>query len=141
MNKVFTTAKTITFRETDAAGIMFFGNIFSFAHDVFEEFIREAGYSYDEWFNQRDILIPIRQTEAQFLSPFFPGKTYSVEAKVVSIGNTSFKMHYRFFKGERTHSEVFMVHALVNGKTKEKMPLPEIMKQRLTVYLHNEVTP
>lgn len=141
MNKVFTTTKTITFRETDAAGIMFFGNIFSIAHDVFEEFICKAGYSYDDWFNQRDILIPIRQTEAQFLSPFFPGKTYSVEVKVASIGNTSFKMHYRFFRNDRTHSEVFMVHALVNGKTKEKMQLPDIMKQRLAAYLENEVTP
>lgn len=60
MNKVFRTKKTLTFREADPAGIMFFGNVFAIAHDAFEEFIVAAGYTYQEWFGQTDYLIPIR---------------------------------------------------------------------------------
>ncbi|MEN0058787.1 MAG: hypothetical protein AAGB31_08125 [Bdellovibrio sp.] len=67
MNQIFRTKKTLTFKEADPAGIMFFGNIFGFAHDAFEEFIVAAGYSHREWFKQKDFLIPIRHTASDYL--------------------------------------------------------------------------
>ncbi|XGC81349.1 acyl-CoA thioesterase [Bdellovibrio bacteriovorus] len=135
MNQVFHTTKTITFRDSDPAGIMFFGNIFAFSHDAFEEFIVAAGYTYKEWFGQRDYLIPIRHTEADFLAPFFPGESYDVAATVASIGETSFKMKYVFSKKAKPHAIVSMVHAVVDGKTMQKTALPPTMKTRLEKYL------
>lgn len=135
MNQVFHTTKTITFRDSDPAGIMFFGNIFAFSHDAFEEFIVAAGYTYKEWFGQRDYLIPIRHTEADFLAPFFPGESYDVTVTVASIGETSFKMKYVFSKKAKSHAIVSMVHAVVDGKTMQKTALPTTMKTRLEKYL------
>ncbi|HWU44058.1 MAG TPA: hypothetical protein VN132_11490, partial [Bdellovibrio sp.] len=60
MNQVFKTKKTLTFREADPAKIMFFGNIFGFAHDAFEQFIVEAGYTWKEYFHNTDYAIPLR---------------------------------------------------------------------------------
>lgn len=139
MNQVFRTTKTITFRDSDPAGIMFFGNIFAFAHDAFEEFIVASGYTYQEWFGQRDHLIPIRHTESDFLAPFFPGETYDVATTVASISETSFKMKYVYSKDGKTNAVVSMVHAVVDGKTMKKTSLPTIMKSRLEKYL--ETTP
>jgi acyl-CoA thioester hydrolase/1,4-dihydroxy-2-naphthoyl-CoA hydrolase len=138
MNKVFHTQKTLTFREADPAGIMFFGNIFAFAHDAFEEFIVAAGYTYKEWFGQREVIIPIRHTDGDFKAPFFPGETYNVAVKVASFGETSFKMHYVFSRKDKVHATVTMVHSVLDGKTMQKIALPTLMKSRLEPYLESQ---
>ncbi|MNJ92726.1 1,4-dihydroxy-2-naphthoyl-CoA hydrolase [compost metagenome] len=135
MNEVFRTKKTLTFREADPAKIMFFGNILGFAHDAFEEFIVAAGYTWKEWFQGTDYLIPLRHTEADFLAPFFPGETYDIIVCVDSFGETSFKMKYVFSQNDRTHSVVTMVHSVLDSKTKQKATLPPVMKARLEKYL------
>lgn len=140
MNKTFRTKKTLTFREADPAGIMFFGNIFAFAHDAFEEFIVEAGYTYKEWFGQRDVIIPIRHTEGDFKAPFRPGETYDVTVRVASFGETSFKMGYVFSQNDKVHATVSMVHSVLDGKTMQKHPLPALMKSRLEPYLESQGT-
>ena len=138
MNQTFRTKKTVTFREADPAGIMFFGNIFAFAHDAFEEFIRAAGYQYAEWFRQRDFLIPIRHTEGDFMIPFVPGDTYDVSVTVASFGQTSFKMKYAFTQDGRNFAIVTMVHAVLDGKTMQKTSIPFVMKSRLEPFLEPE---
>lgn len=125
----------LKFREADPAQIMYFANIFSLAHDAFEEFIVAAGYRYEEWFSKNDHLIPIRHAEADYKSPFFPGQTYDITVQVASFGATSFKMKYTFEQKSRHHATVYMVHAVLDPKTKQKMSLPPVMLQRLSVYL------
>lgn len=136
--QVFRTHKTITFKETDAAGIMFFGNIFGIAHDAFEEFIVAAGYAWKEWFQNTEYMIPIRHTTSDFQAPFRAGETYDVAVTVASFGETSFKMKYVFSSGPRTHAVVSMVHSVLDSQTKAKAQLPVIMKSRLKKYLNPE---
>lgn len=138
MNQVFRTKKTLTFKEADPAGIMFFGNIFGISHDAFEEFIVAAGYTWSEWFKTQDYIIPIRHTEANYLAPFFPGQTYDLAVTVSKIGQTSFTMKYEFSKNSVSHAVVTMVHTVVDTKTKQKLALPQIMRTRLESYLAAE---
>jgi acyl-CoA thioesterase FadM len=51
------------------------------------------------------------------------------------MGSTSFKMKYLFEQNGLLHATVHMVHAVLDPKTKDKMPLPQLMKQRLSPYL------
>lgn len=135
MNQVFKTKKTLTFREADPARIMFFGNIFGFAHDAFEQFILEAGYTWKEYFQDPNFAIPLRHTEANYLAPFFPGETYDIAVTVASFGETSFKMKYVFGQNGKTHAVVTMVHSVLDMKTKQKAAIPATMKTRLEKYL------
>lgn len=135
MNQVFKTKKTLTFREADPAKIMFFGNIFGFAHDAFEQFILEAGYTWKEYFHDPDYAIPLRHTESNYLAPFFPGETYDISVTVASFGETSFKMKYVFSQKDKTHAIVTMVHSVLDLKTKQKTALPDKMKTRFGKYL------
>lgn len=135
MNTIFKTTKRVTFREADPAQIMFFGNIYGFAHDAFEEFIVHAGFTWEEWFRTRDFMVPIRHSEAEYLSPFFPGKSYDIHVTVEKLGTTSFSMNYLFTHGAKTHAIVRMTHVVLDQKTKEKMPIPELFLNRLKPFL------
>lgn len=144
MNQIFRIKKTLTFREADPVGIMFFGNIYGFAHDAFEEFIMAAGYKYEEWFEEKNYLIPIRHSEADYLAPLKPGQTYDITVMVASFGQTSFKMKYIFSQQDkdqkdRVHAVVSMVHAVIEAKSMQKSSLPQIMRTRLQPYLESAI--
>lgn len=135
MSKVYKTTVTLKFRDGDPAQIMYFANAFSFSHDAFESFIIEAGYTWKEWFKTKELMIPIRHTEADFLGPFYPGETYEIAVTVASFRETSFKMKYVFSSPRGVHAQVTMVHSVLDAKTLKKIPIPEIMKKRLSPYL------
>lgn len=138
MNKVFKTQRTLTFREADPANVMFFANVFALAHDAFEKFVIEAGFSWQEYFQNSDFAIPLRHAESDFLAPFFPGETYDISAVVLGFGQSSFKMRYTFSKDDKTHAVVTLVHAVFSLKTREKIPLPQIIKTRFEKYLSTD---
>ncbi|HEY8269272.1 MAG TPA: thioesterase family protein [Pseudobdellovibrionaceae bacterium] len=135
MSLNFKTQIRIKFREADPAQIMYFANLFSLAHDVFEEFILATGYQYQEWFSPLHHIIPLRHVEADYLAPLLPGQSYEVTAMVTNLGETSFKMAYKFAQNGKLHGTVSMVHVILDPKTKAKMILPDLMKRRLSPYL------
>jgi len=139
MKKVFRSQVAIKFREGDPAQIMYFGHLFSLAHDCFEEFIVDAGYLWKEWFNSSFHLIPMRHVEADFLAPFFPGQIYDIDVTVAQLRETSFQMKYVFRDKEKVHGVVRMVHSVLDPQTHKKMKLPTQMRERLSFYFHPEL--
>lgn len=135
MAKQFKTTLKVTFRQADLAGIMFFGNVFGLAHDAFEEFIVKTGFQWKEWFNTPEYIIPIRHTEADYEAPFIPGESYDVAVSVKALGNTSFTIQYAFSAGEKIHARVQMVHVVMDAKTKKPVPIPGLIRERLSPYL------
>jgi YbgC/YbaW family acyl-CoA thioester hydrolase len=131
----FTKDLEVRFRDADPAGISYFANVFNFAHDAFEEFIQAAGFAWKEWFQTKDFVVPIRHTECSYNRPFFPGHKYQIQVSVTSIGESSFQMRYIFQQGTNVHAEVRMTHVFLDTKTKTKAPVPEIVRNRLKVYL------
>lgn len=127
----------LKFRETDAVGIMYFANIFSIAHDTFEEFLLHMGYTWKEWFAQKDFIMPIRHTEADYRAPFFPGQDYLIRCQVDRMGETSFTMIYEFYNADKTqlHAIARMTHAFADAKTKKKTAIPELFIQRTKPFL------
>ena len=128
----------VRFREAAPAGIGYFANTFNFAHDAFEDFIQAAGFTWKEWFQTREFIVPIRHTECNFTKPFLPGQSYQIAVSVAKLGESSFQMKYQFQSTEGTHAEVRMTHVFLDAKTKQKTSVPEIVRTRLKVYLDEQ---
>ena len=136
----------IHFRDADPAGIMYFANLFSFAHDTFESFIVDAGIPWNQWFQDNKHLVPIRHAECDYLSPFFPGKTYQVLTQVESISDSTFRMRYTFFEPDsaksrekKIHAVVKIAHTFVDPKSKKKSNIPKEFRAKITPYLISEI--
>ena len=115
MAQIFKRPFQIRFREADPARIMYFANLFSIAHDTFEDFIQVHGYEWKEWFTDLNpTMVPIRHAEADYLAPFMPGEHYEVQVTVAQIRETSMQMKYTFRQGSRVHAVVKMVHAFLD---------------------------
>jgi acyl-CoA thioesterase FadM len=125
----------IRFRESDPAGIMWFGHILEYCHDTFEDFIVNCGISWQDWFSQSPYLVPIRHVAVDFLSPFLAGQKYQVIAGVKSFSKSSFTMQYEFKGLNTTHAQVTMVHTFLDQKTKQKISIPQEIQSKLEKFV------
>jgi 1,4-dihydroxy-2-naphthoyl-CoA hydrolase len=58
---------TVKLYDTDAAGIMFFGNYLRVAHDAYQAYLESCGFSFAEALNEGKLLIPIVHAEADYI--------------------------------------------------------------------------
>lgn len=138
MAQTYKTKATIQFHQADPAGIMFFGHVFTLAHNAYEEFIRACGFAWKDWFSEPKFLVPIRHTEADYLRPFRAGETYEIEARVIEISSSSFKIQYDFQQGLNKHATVKIVHTSIDPKTFQKNNLSSSIITGLKPYFQNE---
>lgn len=123
MSKSITVENFLSFDQGDPAGILFFGDVFSLAHQAFEQFIMHNVCEWKEWFENQDWVVPIKQTEAVYFAPLFVGKNCKIEVEILSKGESSFTMRYCFFQGHLC-CEVKTVHVFCSRETYQKIPIP-----------------
>ena len=123
---------TVKLHDVDAAGVVFFANVFRIAHDVYEQFLKEMGYSFRERFAVGDFIIPVAHAEADYLHPLRVGDTIEISAAVTEIGDSSFAMMFQFADSDgRIVVRTNTIHVAVDGRTFRTMNLPEEFKKRL----------
>lgn len=136
-SKIFRYPCQIPFHLTDTAGILFFGHIFTLAHQAFEHFvIHQLECPWSEWFQNSEWIVPIKKTEAQFHYPLYAGQVSQVEIFIQSISTSSFTSVTTFYQQELC-SEVKTVHVFCNAKNLQKIPIPIFLIPRLETCLQN----
>jgi 1,4-dihydroxy-2-naphthoyl-CoA hydrolase len=129
---MFTFNTFVRLPDTDAAGILFFGNYFRLAHDAYETFMESIGFGLDYVIREADFLIVIAHAEADYNKPLQLGEKLTVQLTVEKISQTSFALSYVFKdKHNDTAAVVKTVHVTVDKKTGEKIVLPEKLRAKL----------
>lgn len=132
---MYKTMVRVNFFDADPAGIMFFGNIFKFAHAAFEQMIASAGFSRN-YFNDPDYATPLMHVEADYSRPILPGTDVRVELGVSVLKESSFEISYTFFNGEELAARVKTVHIFIDrrrwAKTRMTSELSDFLKGHLT---------
>jgi 1,4-dihydroxy-2-naphthoyl-CoA hydrolase len=117
---------TITLRDTDATGVLYFTEQFRICLEAFEDYLKSSGYSLRELIHQSDFLIPIVHVEGDYFAPLLVGEAITVSLEVAKIGNSSFTLHYCLMNAEkRKVGEAFIVHVCTHKEMKTSHPLPE----------------
>lgn len=131
---MFTYHSKIKLFDTDAAGVLFFGNQFRIVEEAYEAFLDENGISIFDVIKNRDYLIPVVHADSDFLTPLTPGEKIKVEIKLGGQGNTSFTLDHRIFN-ERGNlaGEGKTVHVCVRKKDFKKIPVPVEIKDILSL--------
>ncbi len=129
---MFTINTLVRLPDTDAAGILFFGNYFKLAHDAYEAFMESIGFSLRYVIVEADFLVLIAHAEADYKKPLRLGDKLTVQLAVESISRTSFVLSYVLKDSQETvAATVKTVHVTVDKKSGEKIPLPEKLREKL----------
>ena len=120
----------VRFQDVDAAGVLFFGRIFDYCHQAYEELIGSFGIDRAHYFAGADYLVPIAHAEADYRSPIRLGERVSVAIDVTRVGRASIRLRYRVTGAgpEDLRAEVVTVHAFVDRATMRPISIPEPLR-------------
>jgi 1,4-dihydroxy-2-naphthoyl-CoA hydrolase len=129
---MFSYSTTVKLHQTDAAGLFFFGNYFMLAHDAYQQFVEESGFSFATILNDTEFLAPIVHAEADYKEPLTVGDKVIVHVSAQNIGTTSFTLGYKMVgdAGEEI-AKVTTIHVWVSRTDMQKRPLPDWLKEAL----------
>jgi 1,4-dihydroxy-2-naphthoyl-CoA hydrolase len=117
---------TIKLHEVDAAGILFFANYFKLANDTLEGFLESRGMSIRKLLQEVPYLLPVVHAEMDYKMSLVVGDKVTVKLEVEKIGQGSVILAYRVLRGGKDlAASGRIVHASIDRKTGEKIPVPQ----------------
>jgi acyl-CoA thioester hydrolase/1,4-dihydroxy-2-naphthoyl-CoA hydrolase len=123
----------VAFDEADSAGIVFFGNYFRFAHRALEHFLPQIGIAWDKWFSGKEIGVPLRHVEADYMRPIRPGEQLQIRTHIANVGESSVEFIFDFqIEGGSSAARVRTVHVFVATEPLgQKIQIPPPIKTLL----------
>jgi 1,4-dihydroxy-2-naphthoyl-CoA hydrolase len=133
---------TIQFRDTDAAGVVYFANIISICHVAYEASLIESGIELKSFVNNSKIAVPITHVSADFFRPLFCGDCVTIELTTYSIDSCKFEIKYQILSTEPQSSvggaspeenrqvvaaTATTKHVVIDPTTRKRQDLPEIL--------------
>ena len=122
---------TIRLHQTDAAGVVFFSNLFVIAHDAYESFL-ESHLPLIAILSDGVYIIPIVHAEADYLLPLALSEKISVELCLEQTGISSFDLGYVIKNSKmETVARLKTIHAVQLKEDQKTVPIPDPLRNAL----------
>lgn len=132
---MFKSEEIVKLHNTDAAGIMFFGNYLKVAHDIFERFMSEIGFSLEYIINEADFLVVIAHSECDYKKSLQLGEKFDLRLSVTNIGGASFTLGYEFINKQGVlAAKAQTVHVVLDKVKQKTCAMPDGLKEKLAEY-------
>ena len=137
-----TTSFPVRFQDVDAGGVLFFGRIYDYCHQAYEEFWGAEGVDPAHFFAGADYLVPIAHSEADYRRPIRHGERIQIRIDVTRVGRASFTLRYHVTGPDGDlRVEASTVHAFVERTAMKPIPIPESLRAILLRHLLREPAP
>jgi len=126
--------RKVRFGDCDSAGVIHFHNLLRWAHESWEESIDIYGIPHQDIFpdansHKNQIICPIVNCEANFLSPIKIGDLLSIKIFPKKINNHLFQVNTLFLKDEINVAEGKIIHCSLDVDSKLKVKLPDQLER------------
>ena len=126
--------RKVRFGDCDSAGVIHFHNLLRWAHESWEESIDKYGIPHQDIFpdansHENQIIFPIVNCEANFLSPIKIGDLLSIKLFPKKINNHLFQVNTLFLKDEINVAEGKIIHCSLDVDSKLKVKLPDQLER------------
>ena len=119
---------TIQFRDTDAAGVVYFANIISICHVGYEASLIEADIDLKLFVSNSDFAIPITNVSADFFRPLYCGDRVIIELTPQSIDNYRFEVKYQILtEASQTAATAITRHIAIDPTIRKRKELPQFL--------------
>lgn len=130
-NVRFRTRRKVRFADVDPARIAFYPRYFEMLNGIVEDWFEAMGWGFGEMHLKRDIGIPTRKLEADFLRPSYLGDMLDLELSVLKVGRTSVDLETCFHCGEELRWKVKQTLVLVDMTAACAVPWPDDLRAKL----------
>ena len=102
------------------------------AQRVMEEYIRQIGIPWKDWYRNKDIFIPVVHYDIHFKKPLIPGEEYFVDVQLARVGKSSLTVDYKILSLEEAlYCSILTTYVCVSAKEWKSQPFPKEWKSYL----------
>jgi 1,4-dihydroxy-2-naphthoyl-CoA hydrolase len=123
----FTYHRTIYFKDTDAAGVVYFSNALSICHEAYEALLETLTIDLKSYFSGQSIAVPIVHAEIDFMRPMTCGEQVyvTVSGKIVSGKIVSGKI--------QPESEFILNYEICRNDLENDRPIAKAMTRHVAI--------
>lgn len=127
----FNYRRTVLFKDTDAAGVVYFANVMSMCHEAYEASLAETGISLQSFFCYPKVAYPITNATVDFFQPMFCGDRQMIQLTPRQLGSSEFETLYEIYIDSEDDNtpmpciaRASMRHVCINAIARAKSSLP-----------------
>ena len=116
--------RTVRFKDTDAAGVVYFANVLAMCHEGCEESLAASGINLKVFFRNPTVTIPIVHASVDFLRPMFCGDQLLIHLFTKQRSSNEFEISYQVLAAEQVVAKAITRHVCIdpNSRTRKEMP-------------------
>jgi 1,4-dihydroxy-2-naphthoyl-CoA hydrolase len=121
---------TIQFRDTDAAGVVYFANILSICHVAYEASLIRSGIDLQSFINNSEFAVPISQVSADFFKPLYCGDRVQIDLVPCQLDNYRFEIKYEIRSNDDRSlllATALTKHVVIDPQIRKRKEIPEII--------------
>jgi 1,4-dihydroxy-2-naphthoyl-CoA hydrolase len=122
---------TVQFRDTDAAGVVYFVNLISICHVAYEASLIESGIELKTFVNNSEFAVPITHVTTDFFRPLYCGDRVKIDLIPYEIGSCKFEIKYQILSTEPQAVDRSLVlataitkHVVIDPLTRKRRDFP-----------------
>ncbi len=125
----------VQFRDTDAAGVVYFANIISMCHVAYEASLIASDIDLKSFVNNSEFAVPITHVSADFFKPLYCGDRIMIELTPQSIDSCGFEIKYRILADDdRIFATAITKHIAIDPLIRKRKDLPDILIRWLSTW-------
>jgi acyl-CoA thioester hydrolase len=124
----------VRFHECDPQGIVFNANFLAYADIAITELYREAFGSWQAAMEEGGIDMVVAEAKVRYLAPLRFDEEVELVASVTRIGTTASTTLIAIERDGDAVAEVTLRHVVVDLETREKAPIPDLLRAGLERY-------
>jgi 1,4-dihydroxy-2-naphthoyl-CoA hydrolase len=115
----------VRFRETDAAGVVYFAQVLAICHDAYEAALLAADMVLPHWFTQQQLALPITHAEADYRRPLRCGDRLTITGLPQVLSDSTFEITYQVQGPDPGVAATALTrHCCIHTATRQRQPLP-----------------
>ncbi|MGI0491244.1 acyl-CoA thioesterase [Alkalinema pantanalense CENA528] len=108
--------RTIHFKDTDAAGVVYFANGLNLCHEAYEASLQASGFDLRSFFSGgQPVAFPIVHASIDFRRPMYCGDRIQVHLQPRSTRESEYEIQYQIFIGEEVEDSAPMTSQMLSS--------------------------
>ena len=127
----------IHFDQCDSAGIMYFAESFTLAHQLIEDFIASSAIGWSAWFNHETLAFPLRYADCNYRYPLRAGEKCQLKLNITDLSYSSVTFSTKAYDNNKgvSYFEVTTIHTTLNKNTESKDQFPKDFHTTFEYYI------
>lgn len=125
----------IYYEDTDAGGVVYYGNYLKFAERGRTEMLRALGFENKKLQDDKGLMFVVRHVDIDYLKPGFLDDALTMHTSITTLKNSSFVMRQTVCRGDDVICDMKVTLVCVEKESVKPAKVPEDIRKGFEQYL------